>query len=301
MGFLDDVQGTFDRGVSVAKGAVSTVAGEQVGFVRGFCRLCERGSEAGFHERNGGNASYRLTLDDVKAMRSFFYDSPSSWVPLDAAVPDMAGEFLLLTGSGKYLANVASDPVSNAGIVELDAAGGAWRVVWGLKGGGRPTSEISAHVSAHGVRKRVSGGAARVLYHAHPTALVALTALVPADSRTLTRLLWGSLTESVIAFPGGVGAVGWQVPGSAALAEATARELERFEACAWQLHGMIASADDFDGAFGLVEAVDKAADVYLRMRAAQGGKPDAPYVLSDADLRATAAAYNLPINEEFLG
>lgn len=301
MGFLDDVQGTLDRGVSVAKGAVSTVAGEQIGFVRGFCRMCERGAAAGYHERNGGNASYRLTVDDVKSMRSFFYDSPSSWVPLSASVPDMAGEFLLVTGSGKYLANVAADPVTNAGIVEIDAAGGAWRVVWGLKGGGRPTSEISAHVLAHDARKRVSGGTSRVLYHAHPSALVALTSLVPPDARTLTRLLWGSLTESVIAIPSGVGALRWMVPGSADLAAATARELERFEACVWQLHGVFSSGDDFDGAFGLVEAIDKAADVYLRGRAAQGGNPDLPYVLSDADLRATAAAYNLPINEEFLG
>ena len=301
MGFLDDVQGTFDRGVSVAKGAVSTVAGEQVGFVRGFCRMCERGAAAGFHERNGGNASYRLTADDVRAMRSFFYDSPSSWVPLGVAAPDMAGEFLLVTGSGKFLANVASDPVSNAGIIEIDAAGGAWRIVWGLKGDGRPTSEVSAHVVAHEVRKRVSGGTARVLYHAHPAALVALTALVPADARTLSRLLWGSLTESVIAIPGGVGFLGWMVPGSAELAAATERELERFEACVWQLHGVFASGDGFDEALGLVEAIDKAADVYLRARSAQGGNPDLPFALSDADLRATAAAYNLPINEELLG
>lgn len=300
MGFLDDAQSMFDKGVSAAKGAVSSVAGEQLGFVRGFCRMCQDGWELGYHERNGGNASYRLSDDDVRALRSFFYDTPSSWVGLGVAVPEMAGEHLLVTGSGKYLRNVAGDPVANAGVVELNAAGDAWRIVWGLADGARPTSEIAAHVAAHGVRKQATGGQARVLYHAHPSALVALTSLVPADARTLTRILWASLTESVIAFPGGVGAVGWMVPGSAELAKATAGQLTRFEACIWQLHGVFASGADFDAAFGLVHSIDKAAGVYLSARAAQGGSPDLPFSLSDADLRATAQAYGLPINENFL-
>lgn len=301
MGFLDDVQGVFDQGVSAAKGAVSSVAGEQIGFVRGFARLCALGFAAGYHERNGGNASYRLTDADFKAIRSFFYDSPSSWVALGTPTPAMSGEYLLVTGSGKHLGSVSSNPVENLGIVEIDASGEAWRIVWGLKGGGLPTSELAAHVAAHAVRKEVTGGDGRVLYHAHPNALVALTSLVPADARTVTRLLWSSLTESVIAIPCGVGALPWMVPGSPELARATAAELRRYDACVWQLHGVFVAARTFEEAFGLVNAIDKAADVYLRARAAQGGAPNLPFSLSDADLRATAAAYGLPINEEFLG
>ena len=300
MGFLDDMQDTLDRGLGVARGAVSSVAGEQLGFVRGFSRMCQDGWELGYHERNGGNASYRLTPEDVHAAQSFFYDAPSSWVPLGVTVPEMAGEFLLVTGSGKFLRNVKGDPVSNAGIVEISLSGDAWRIVWGLKDGGRPTSEIGAHVATHGVRKLATGGQARVLYHAHPNALIALTALVPADARTLTRLLWSCVTESVIAFPGGVGALGWKVPGSADLATATAAVMRDFEACIWQLHGVFASGADFDAAFGLVNAIDKAADVYLRARAAQGGSANLPFAITDADLRATAQAYGLPINEGFL-
>ena len=294
------MQGTLDRGMTVARGAVSTVAGEQLGFMRGFCRMCQDGWELGYHERNGGNASYRLTDADVAAARSFFYDTPSSWMPLGVTVPEMAGEHLLVTGSGKFLRNVQADPVANAGIVEIDPAGSACRIVWGLKGGGRPTSEIGAHVAVLGVRKGVTGGQARVLYHAHPNALVALTALVPADARTLTRLLWSSVTESVIAFPGGVGMLPWKVPGSSDLANATADVMREFEACVWQLHGVFASGIGFDDAFGLVNAIDKAADVYLRARAAQGGAANLPYSIGDADLRATALACKLPVNEDFL-
>ena len=300
MGFFDDMQDTLDRGMTVARGAVSSVAGEQLGFVRGFGRMCQDGFNLGYHERNGGNASYRLTADDVRAAQSFFYDVPSSWVPLGVTVSEMAGEFLLVTGSGKFLRNVQGDPVANAGIIEIDAAGGSWRIVWGLKDDGRPTSEIAAHIAAHGVRKLATGGQARVLYHAHPNAVIALSALVPADARTLTRLLWSTVTESIIAFPGGVGVLPWKVPGSADLARATAQVMREYEACVWQLHGVFASGADFDAAFGLVNAIDKAADVYLRARAAQGGNANLPFSIGDGDLRATARAYNLPINEDFL-
>ena len=43
MGFFDNAQEVIDRGVSVAKGAVSGVAVEQQGFVKGFVRLCNDG------------------------------------------------------------------------------------------------------------------------------------------------------------------------------------------------------------------------------------------------------------------
>ena len=300
MGFLDSAQDVFDRGVSVAKGAVSTVAGEQLGFVKGFCRMCDDGYRLGYHEANGGNASYRLTTPDVEAARSFFYDHPSSWVPFSASVPEMAGEFLLVTGSGKHLRNAVSDPVVTTGIVEVNLTGDSWRIVWGLKDGGRPTSEIAAHAAAHAVRKAVTRGASRVLYHAHPASLCALTTMVPPDPRTITRVLWSMFTESVVAFPDGLGYVGWKVPGSLDLARATAEQLKEHAGCVWQLHGMFSSGATFDEALGRVQAADKAAEIYLQARAAQGGNPNVPYTVTDADVRAIASAYNLALNETFL-
>lgn len=300
MGLLEDAQSALDKGVSKARGAVSTVAGEHFGFVRTFARLCTDGAAEGFHERNGGNASYRLTWDDVSSLRPYFYVQPSSWVALESPVPALGGEFVLVTGSGVHLRNVASDVARATGVVELSAAGDAWRLQWGLAGGGLPTSELGAHLSAHEVRTSVTNGSCRVLYHAHPAALVALSALVPADARTLTRLLWGSFTESVVAIPQGVGALVWEVPGSSALARATTEALASFPACVWQLHGVFASGDSCDEAFGLVCALEKAADVYLRARTANAGRPDLPFSLDDAAIRATAQAYGLPLNEAFL-
>ena len=153
-------------------------------------------------------------------------------------------------------------------------------------------------MAAHAARKG-AGSADRVLYHAHPSALVALSALLPVDARVLTRTLWMALTESALAFPGGVGFVEWMAPGSLELARATACALERYQACVWQLHGIFAAAPDCDSVFGLVEAVEKAADVHLRAcSAARAGKT--PRHLSDAELRLLARVHGLDLNEGFL-
>ena len=78
---------------------------------------------------------------------------------LGVALPNLAGEYFVATGSDKYMRNVALDPEANIGICELDEKGERWRVVWGLPGGGVPTSEFPTHLMNHSVRKRVTGGA----------------------------------------------------------------------------------------------------------------------------------------------
>ena len=156
MGFFDSAQEVLDKGVSAAKGAVSGVAVEQQAFMKGFVRLCNDGWNQGWHERNGGNLTYRMTPEEVSSCRTFFYDAPSSWVALGVQADELRGEFFAVTGSGTHLHNVALDPDRNAGIVEINSAGDAWRIVWGLKGGGVPTSEFPSHFLCHAVRKRVT-------------------------------------------------------------------------------------------------------------------------------------------------
>lgn len=300
MGFLDDASDLIGRGATAARAAVSNVACEQLGFMRSFLSLCHEGAQSGWHERNGGNASCVLTADDIQAARPFFHEIPGSWESLeDEGVPALAQAFVLVTASGCYLKNVAAAPAKNAGIIEMNGAGTAWRIVWGFADGGRPTSEIAAHLMAHQARWRAESGRSRVLYHAHPASVAALTALIEPDSRALSNLLWRCLTESVIAFPRGVAALPWMVPGSRELARATADALLCFDACLWQLHGVFAAGATCDDVFGMVQAIDKAATVALLVQGA-GVSGKAAARLSDDDLRAIAAAYDLPLNEAFL-
>ena len=49
---------------------------KDVKVIKDFCQLCDDGWLQGWHERNGGNLTYRLTADEVSAMRPFLDASP---------------------------------------------------------------------------------------------------------------------------------------------------------------------------------------------------------------------------------
>ena len=294
-----DVKNLFDQGVSKARGAVSSLAVEQRGFVRALARLCDDGWSRGWHERNGGNASYRLTAEEAQACRPYFAETPRPWEPLEAAVPSMAGECLLVTAAGSYFRNVKDAPARALGIIEVDLGGAFWRPVWGFEGDGRPTSELAAHVILHGVRKEATDGACRVVYHCHPVPVIALTFALPPDARVITRALWQTMTECIMVFPEGVGAVPTAVPGSRELADLTAAAARDHAAVIWAHHGLLATGATCDEAFGLADVVVKAAAIYREARLLCGGAEPA-YPLTDDDLRAIAAGLGLAPNPTYL-
>nr|WP_302807877.1 rhamnulose-1-phosphate aldolase [uncultured Adlercreutzia sp.] len=300
MAFFDQAQEMLSQGIDTARGAVSGVAMEQLGFVRGFVRLCSDGWEQGWHERNGGNLSYRLRPEDVDTARKFFDKEPRPWASLGVEAPTMGGAYFLVTGTGNYMRNVASDPSRNIGIVELSAVGDAYRIVWGLDDGGRPTSEFPTHVMNHAVRAAATDGTCRVIYHAHPTNIIALSYLLPLDARTFTRVLWKAMTECVVVFPAGVGVVPWMVPGGADIARATSEQMKTFDAVVWASHGLFVSGADFDSTFGLLHTIEKAADIYGRARAMNGGSGEFLNTITDEGLRQIGREFNVKINEAML-
>ena len=81
-------------------------------FVQGFIKMANDGYLQGWHERNGGNLSYRLKAEEVEMIRPRL-NAPGEWTPIGTEVPGLAGEFFLVTGSGKYFRN--SSAVSGIG------------------------------------------------------------------------------------------------------------------------------------------------------------------------------------------
>ncbi|MEG0323219.1 MAG: rhamnulose-1-phosphate aldolase [Raoultibacter sp.] len=296
--FFDDAARLFDKGIAKARTVVSETTIEQRAFTRAFVRMCNDGWSQGWHESNGGNLSYRMTPEEVSSCRSFFKDTPGEWVALGIQADSLRGEFFMVTGAGKHFRSIALDPAENIGIVEINPAGDAWRLVWGLNNS-RPTSELPTHLINHAVRKTVTAGACRVVYHAHPANMIALTLLEQFYSRSLSRLLWKSVTECIIAIPDGVGVVGWMVPGGKDIALATSEAIETHSSVVWAQHGVFTTGADFDTAFGLMHVIDKAAGIYLTARAAQGGK-HVDSNITDDDLRAMASELKLPIKAEYL-
>ena len=119
-------------------------------FVKGFIRMCDDGWNQGWHERNGGNLSYRVKPEEVELVKENF--NAKEWQPIGTSVPTLANEYLLVTGSGKYFRNVSIQPEDSICMIELDEKGENYRIVWGLIHGGKPTSELPSHLMTHEVK-----------------------------------------------------------------------------------------------------------------------------------------------------
>ncbi len=268
----------------------------EVPVIQDFIRMCNDGWELGYHERNGGNLTYRMRPEEVELCKdAFTYDKP--WVKMGVQAENLKNEFFIATGSGKFFRNVILAPQDNICIVEINDAGDSWRIVWGLEKGGVPTSEFPSHFMNHSVRVKATDGAYRVIYHAHTPSLIALTYVLPLTSRDFSRVLWQSATECPVVFPGGVGVVPWMVPGGADIALATSKLMEEFDAAVWAHHGLFCSGPDFDITFGLMHTIEKAADIYVRaLSCGQGIRQ----TISDDNLRAIAKDFGVQLREEFL-
>ena len=155
-------------------------------FVQDFIKMANDGFLQGWHERNGGNLSYRLKPEEVELIRPRLNES-GEWTEIGTEVPGLAGEFFLVTGSGKYFRNIIVDPEVCLAIIEIDYTGTKYRIRWGLVEGGRPTSELPTHLMNHEVKKRITNGKHRVIYHAHTTNTIALTFVLPLDDQVFTR------------------------------------------------------------------------------------------------------------------
>ena len=265
-------------------------------FVKGFIRTCDDGFQQNWHERNGGNLSYRIKPEEVEAVKAEL-NFKNQWQPIGTSVKGLAGEYFMVTGSGKYFRNVILDPAANACIIEIDETGENYRICWGLVNGGRPTSELPSHLMNHEVKKAATDGKHRVIYHAHPANLIALTFVLPLEDKVFTRELWEMATECPVVFPSGVGVVGWMVPGGRDIAVATSELMKKYDAAVWAHHGLFASGEDFDLTFGLMHTIEKSAEILVKVMSM---RPDKLQTITPQNFRDLAVDFKVTLPEEFL-
>lgn len=264
-------------------------------FAKGFIRMADDGWQLRYHERNGGNLSYRIRPEEIEEVKENLTEG--EWREIGATAKDVAGEYFMVTGSGKFFRNVSIQPEEAAGIIEVSEDGSRYRIVWGLINGAVPTSELPSHLLNQSVKKRVTNGKNRVIYHAHPANVIALTFILPLDEKIFTRELWEMMTECPIVFPEGIGVVPWMVPGGREIAEASSKLMEDHNAVIWAHHGLFAAGEDFDLTFGLFHTIEKSAEILLKVmnvtdRKRQTIQPD--------DFRKLAKAFNIELPEKYL-
>lgn len=264
-------------------------------FVKEFIRTANDGWELGWHERNGGNLSYRVKEEEIEQVKENF--EAKEWRPIGTSVPDLAGEYFLVTGSGKFFRNVKSKPEDSICMAELDDRGENYRIVWGLVNGGRPTSEFPSHLMNHEVKKLATDGRYRVIYHAHPANIIALTFVLPLKDEVFTRELWEMATECPVVFPQGIGVVPWMVPGGREIAVATSELMKQYDVAIWAHHGMFAAGEDFDLTFGLMHTVEKSAEILVKTLSI---RQDKLQTITPQGFRDLAAEFKVELPEKFL-
>lgn len=265
-------------------------------FVQGFIRMCDDGFKQNWHERNGGNLSYRITPGEVEEIRECL-SAAQPWQPIGTSVPGLAGEYFMVSGSGKYMRNMILEPEANACIIELDGTGENYLICWGLVKGGRPTSELPSHLMNHEVKKQATGGKHRVIYHAHPANVIALTFVLPLKDEVFTRELWEMATECPVVFPDGIGVVEWMVPGGRDIAVSTSELMKQYDVAIWAHHGMFCSGEDFDLTFGLMHTVEKSAQILVKMLSM---RPDKLQTITAQNFRDLARDFKVTLPEKFL-
>lgn len=265
-------------------------------FAQGFIRVCNDGFNQNWHERNGGNLSYRLKNEEVDQIRDVL-SHDSEWQPVGTSVPALGGEYFMVSGSGKFMRNMILDAEANACIIELDKTGENYRICWGLKDGGRPTSELPTHLMNHEVKALATDGRYRVIYHAHPANIIALTFVLPLTDEAFTRELWEMATECPVVFPSGVGVVGWMVPGGRDIAVATSKLMKDYDAAVWAHHGLFCAGEDFDLTFGLMHTIEKSAEILVKVMSI---RPDKRQTITPDDFRDLAKDFHVSLPEKFL-
>lgn len=265
-------------------------------FIKGFIELAKKGYDNNWHERNGGNLSYRLKKEEIEEVKKYL-NYNHEFKSIGTSVPKLANEYFLVTGSGKFFSNVPSNPEDSICIIEIDNIGENYRILWGLKNGGIPTSELPTHLMNHEIKKEITNNKHRVIYHCHPTNIIALTFVLPLDYKVFTRELWEMATECPVVFPDGIGIVEWMVPGGRDIAIATSKLMNRFDAVIWAHHGLLCSGENYDITFGLAHTIEKSAEILVKVMSMKDNKRQ---TITPQNFRDLAVGFKVNLSEEFL-
>lgn len=224
--------------------------------------------EMGWDERNGGNISYLLEEEEVQ--KYIDVTAVTRSIPLEFPVAELAGKYFIVTGTGKYFKNVMLNPEENLGVIRVATNGQSIDIVWGYEDGSSPTSELAAHFMSH-IERLKKDPHHRIIMHVHATHVLAMTFVHDLAEKNFTKTLWQMCTECLVVFPDGVGIIPWIVPGTNEIGHITATKMAEHRVVIWPQHGIFGAGTTMDETFGLLETIEKAAQIYMLISAHQGG------------------------------
>lgn len=261
-------------------------------FVKEMCDTTANMYRLGWDERNGGNISY--LLEETEVAEYLDLNRVLRTLSTGFEAKPLIGKYFIVTGTGKYFKNVQEDPENNLGIIRIAPDGTTAQLLWGYADGGKFTSELPAHLMSHMARLSVDPEN-RVVMHSHPTHTLAMNYVHELDERKITHTLWEMCTECIVVFPEGVGVLPWMLCGTNSIGEATAEKMKTYRLVIWGMHGIYGAGRTMDETFGLIETVEKAAQIYMLTC----NRPRVNTIRDD-QLQEIAEAFGVHYREDFL-
>jgi len=213
-------------------------------------------------------------------------------IALPQPAPKLANYIVIVTGSGRRLREIQVDPAANLGVVRISADGTTGTLYTAPNRlFDQVTSEWNSHLAVHDDTVERTGTNFHAVVHAQPPHLTYLSHIPEyRDEDYLNRRLLRWEPETIINLPAGIGAVPFELPGSASLMEANVRSLRAHRIAVWAKHGVMARSDiSVKRAVDRIEYAETAAN-YEYMDLLMGGRAEG---LTLDELRAVVAAFDV--------
>lgn len=166
-------------------------------------------------------------------------------IALPLPAPHLAGHLIVVTGSGRRLRDVASDPAANLGAVLVDAGGETGTLHTSpLRLFEHLTTEWNSHLAVHDDTVERTATNLHAIVHAQPPHLVYLSHLADyGDEAFLNKRLLRWEPETIINLPQGIGVLPFMLPGSPRLMESNVQRLRNHRIVIWSKHGVMARSN----------------------------------------------------------
>lgn len=214
-------------------------------------------------------------------------------IVLPQPAPALAGNLVIVTGSGRRLRDIHLDPAANLGVVAIGADGQTGRLYTSPRRlFERVTSEFNSHLAVHNDQVSHTGTNFHALIHAQPPHLTYLSH-IPAyrDQALLNQRLLRWEPETIVNLPEGIGVLPYMLPGSPKLMAANVAGLREHRVVIWSKHGLMARSDlSVTRAADRIEYAETAA-MYEYMNLVNGNQAEG---LTLDELREVVQAFNVP-------
>jgi rhamnulose-1-phosphate aldolase len=229
-------------------------------------------------EASAGNMSLRLVLSDSLAALA---PDPRKIQKSSVDMTDLIGDCFLVTASGSRMREIAAEPAKGLSLIRIIDK----EHFCTMDGCETLSSEWVTHAGLHSLFKESRSGERAVL-HCHPLSLIALSHIFNSENE-INDTIFRLQHETRLFVPEMLGLIPYAVTGSKALAKASKEKLKKYRLALWDKHGVIASGKSLSQALDRIEIVEKAAALYIQLKA-MGQEPQG---LSDKQIAETLRAF----------